>query len=55
MTKSVSECCGAELLLHDGNEGTCWYTCMKCEKPCNPTPTLSPTETVSDYKYKEEL
>lgn len=58
MKNTVSACCGAEVetrysIFIDGNQ----YTCTKCRLVnCDvverPTPTHSPTETVSEEKIK---
>ena len=36
MMKPLSNCCKAPMLVSDQDEGTKYYFCVACNKPCNP-------------------
>lgn len=38
--QNQSKCCKAPTQVHSSDEGTNYYECLKCEKPCDLLPTL---------------
>lgn len=51
----VSNCCGAMLNPVSSDEGTSYYTCLKCNKPCDQsTPTQNPV-LPEGTNWKEEF
>jgi len=34
--ETVSKCCKSKLFVQHGNEGTSFYVCKKCSRPCDP-------------------
>jgi len=53
--KKVSSCCGAAVGTHYADEGTNFYYCNKCKKPCDPAPQPSEEETKRQCEYCEKM
>ena len=34
-TKFISDCCDEDIKLESAEEGTSFYSCTKCKKPCD--------------------
>lgn len=34
-----SKCCSAKMYVVNGREGTSYYACYKCDRPCDPKST----------------
>ena len=55
--QSVSKCCGAAVEVVTSREGTSFWVCGRCEKPCDAIPieTNDETRTESRAMTKREL
>lgn len=38
--EQLSNCCSAPIRVGSGDEGTNWYECEKCNRPCDPFPKV---------------
>ena len=47
----LSNCCGATLFLVNGDEGTNYYVCASCDRPCD---VSTPTES-KEKVYEPEI
>lgn len=46
-----SKCCGSDMVSTGSGEGTYFWICLSCQKPCDPSETdESPVESVSQPK-----
>lgn len=56
--REISSCCGKHAYVQGSDEGTCYYVCENCNKPCDITlissNSISPALTKTDVKNTDE-